>query len=197
MRPAIVITKPFISILVCVMCIPGLWAEPGETARQLAGELQGQGWTYQFRGKAAQKKIDCTQFVARVVAKEIGRPLTPSELDAINILAFTEDTVQPVLDQGTDPRVDGVVYALVTLIQKASQIEPRHARPGDFVQYWMKGRDERWWGHCGVIASVTASGYAKLYGAHASPTPDGLLGISTQAINLRGQNRRVAVARIE
>lgn len=169
----------------------------------LAKKKTDDKWTYKFKGKPADKQSDCTQFLAEVLAAEFGRVLTPAESNFVNIVSWNAETVQAVVNaavatpEKADRRLDGAVHAIVVEAKKGEYVAPDKAAAGDVVQYWMKGGDGKWFGHCGVISSVSAGGYAELIGAHETKGPDGHFGRSNVKLNLKGDKRRVAIARIK
>lgn len=163
-------------------------------ADQLAKELRGGGWTYKFRGQASKKETDCTQFLLEVLQRSLNRSFDGPVRTAVNISDVSEPEIALLL-QRSDPRLDGAVHALCDLLHVADRVQIEEVRPGDVIQYWMKRQDGSWFGHCGVIESVNQS-YAYILGAHQTAGPDGNIGRSLKAINLRGDERKIAIARL-
>jgi hypothetical protein len=97
-----------------------------------------------------------------------------------------------------DPRTKGVQEALVTADLGAA-IEPKNAKPGDLIQYWMQRDDGTWFGHAAVIETVTrntrGSRSAELFGAHKS-----LNGLGTSTFNLdltSHSKRKIYIVRLK
>ena len=167
------------------------FGSPLETAEALA-KKDFAGWTY--GAKAADRQIDCVQFMAAVIAQEVARPLGKAERNTININhGWTAEEVQAKAETGKDPKVSGLVHALVDLMKVAERVPLAEARPGDFVQYWMKRKDGRWFGHASLIAKVEG-GHAVLYGSHKSTNGIAMSGFK---LNLLGKDRHVYLARLK
>lgn len=132
--------------------------------------------------------------MSAVVEKEVKRPLTQAERRAIHIHhGWSAEEVQVKAEEGTDPKLSGVVHALVDLMAVGTRVLLAEARPGDFVQYWIKKENGQWFGHASILATVE-DGHAVIYGSHKST--DGIA-LSTFKLNLQGKNRHVYLARLK
>ena len=179
------------ALLIFAILVPAaLQASPLDTARSLAGGTFA-GWTY---GNAAKKKtIDCVQFMEVVIAKEVGRPLTPDERRMIAIHhGWSAQEVQEKAAAGSDPKVSGLAHALVDLMKVATRVESGDARPGDFVQYWKRNDAGQWFGHASLLSRVS-DGKATLYGSHKSTNG---IADSNFELKLSGDDRHVYLVRL-
>jgi hypothetical protein len=166
-------------------------ANPLETAKKIAaGDLKG--WTY--GANEVEQEIDCVTFLIRVVEKELGRKVSVDERLGILIShGWTAEEIQSIADEGNDLKLDGVVHTLVDLSKVAERVEPLKAKPGDFIQYWMKKKDGTWFGHAAVVCERKGD-RVRLFGAHKSL---GRVGESSFLLNLKGSHRRFALARMK
>jgi hypothetical protein len=165
------------------------------SAKSLA-EHNYAGWTY--GPDAAKKQIDCVQFVAAVVAKELGRDLSPEERDAILITPPPTDLAAAVTGQTAATK--GVQHAVVDIMKKGDAIAPNNAMAGDLIQYWMKKSDGTWFGHSAVISRVFQNAGGKpcvaLYGAHLSLNKIAEQDFAGAGLNLLGPNRYIYIVRL-
>jgi hypothetical protein len=125
-RPHLIILLIIFAVAISVVTAN---ASPLDTAKTLA-KSQYAGWTY--GENAATKQVDCVQFLAAVVSKEIGRDLNEDERNAkppANLIAAVSSQT---------PVTKGVQQAVVDVIKKGDAIEPKDAQVGDLMQYWMK-----------------------------------------------------------
>ena len=130
-----------------------LRAEPLATARALAAS-RFDGWTY--GSDPVKKQIDCVHFVLAVVEEELKSSLSKEIKDAILInYGWSQTEIQTIIAVGTDAKLEGVHHAIVDIAKRGVSVEPSAAKPGDLIQYWMKDADGRWFGHSGVISSVS------------------------------------------
>lgn len=146
-----------------------------ETAKNMAtNELRG--YTY---GSSGSNRIDCTQFITLALQKH-GLVLNKGVRNAINITELSADDLQQAVETNDD-RVRGVQYASSVLTNVAIDVALSDVQPGDLVQLWNK-TDTLWRGHAGIVSKtwVDAQGVRrmKLWGAHQSPSPNGLIGES-------------------
>ena len=190
--------------LAFVICLtsPAI-SSPLDDAKILA-ETTFKDFGYQLNGKAENKKTDCTQFVAAVLAKSLGRKLTVSEESGILIKGITKKEINGAIEK-KDLRLKGVVAVITSLKPAGSEIAPENAKSGDFVQYWIKGNDGNWWGHSAILGKVWKGGSgamrATIYGAHASGVEKedpGFIGekLTKSGLNLSDPNRLIYIARV-
>lgn len=176
-------------------------AGPLETARKLATSRY-KGWSY--GSNASKKQVDCVQFVLAVLetTKRMSlsaRARTRILISDISATELKKDQYKVVRDG--DSRTKGVQEAIAAN-SWGKRIDIADVKAGDFVQYWMKRKNGSWFGHAGIIASVrrTKSGarVAIIYGAHASPKPNGTIGNSRITLILKsGPDRRIYIARLK
>lgn len=180
-------------IIILLFVVPS-WAGAAtslETARQVAAS-KFPDWTY--GADPAKRQVDCVQFMSAVIEKMLDRPLTKHERNVIHINhGWTAREAQEKVATGSDPKVSGLVYALVELMQVATRVEPADARAGDFVQYWKQDGDGRWSGDASLISEVEA-GKALLYGSHQ--TTDGIA-VSNFHLVFTGADQHVFLARLK
>jgi hypothetical protein len=186
----------FCALVVLVLAIPGrLFA--ADSTLDIANSLVENdyaGWTY--GSNAADKKVDCVQFVLKVVETKLGQSLDSNIRQAILLsYGWTSDQTQVFAAAGTDPRLGGVVYAMTSLSHFGTVVQPSDSAPGDIIQYWMKTASGKWFGHSGVISRVH-DGSVHIVGAHASPPPNGTIGESSFALNLSGADRLIYIVRL-
>ncbi len=152
-------------------------------------------------GSSGPKRIDCVQFVVRVVEEELSRSLSPDERKLILISDLPSNAVAQAV-QDNDPRIRGLLRALVDRMHVAVAISPADAKKGDFIQYWMKQSDGTWFGHAAIISreipGAPGEKRVAIFGAHATPGPSGFLGEKDfgYGLNLAGSDRKVFVARM-
>jgi hypothetical protein len=139
------------------------------------------------------KQKDCVHFVLDVVNCRLKTPVSKEVQNAILIAyGWTDQQAEQKGQEGTDPRIAGVQYALTEISNAGKKIDPKDARPGDIVQYWMPDSDGKWFGHAAVITKVEGK-LATLLGAHKSANAVTLLG---KPLNLAGADRHIFVVRI-
>jgi hypothetical protein len=172
--------------------------KPLVVAKRLAND-RFNGWKY--GEDASKKQIDCVQFVLAVVEETTRQKLPPASRERILISDVAAADLKRnhyalVVDE--DPRTKGVQEALVTADLGAA-IEPKNAKPGDLIQYWMQRDDGTWFGHAAVIETVTrntrGSRSAELFGAHKS-----LNGLGTSTFNLdltSHSKRKIYIVRLK
>lgn len=159
-----------------------------ETARLLA-DTKFKDFTY--GSNAAKKQVDCVQFILAVVEEELKMTLPPAPRNAILINhGWTAGETQLKAAVGTDPLLAGVQHALVTM-NRGKAVPPAGAQKGDLIQYWMKKADGTWFGHSGVVISVS-NGKAALFSASLSA---GKID-EKPTIDLNGTNRLIYIVRI-
>lgn len=186
--PGIWLLLPFMLLAAVVLpCMPAL-AGPLETARLLA-DTKFKDFTY--GSNAAKKQVDCVQFILAVVEEELKMTVGPASRNAILIShGWTAADTQLKAAAGTDPLLAGVQHALVTM-NRGKAVPPAEAQTGDLIQYWMKKSDGSWFGHSGIIISVS-NGKAVLFSASQSA---GKID-EKPTIDLNGANRLIYIVRI-
>jgi hypothetical protein len=182
----------FLAILLMVMSfISTANADPLATGKTLA-ETRFKDWTY--GSKAASKQIDCVQFVLAVIEEELQTTLKDDVRKAILINYSWSDTeIQLYAAAGTDKRLAGVQYGLADLANNGTKIDPSEAQAGDFIQYWMKMKDGTWFGHSGIISSVSGA-MVGIYGAHFT---EHKIADSTFKLDLLGTDRHIYIVRLK
>lgn len=168
--------------------------DPLKAAKSLA-ETTYKDWTY--GPKKASKQIDCVQFLHAVVEECIG-PVSAKVRRQILISNLSSDEVKRLADliEDSDPKIRGVQQALVDL-KKGTVITPDKAQPGDLIQYWMKKDNGKWFGHGGVVETISEKNgtvTTRLFGAHKSSK-----GIATSKFELKlneAADRRLFVVRV-
>jgi hypothetical protein len=118
-------------------------------AKQVAAQRFG-GFTYGHDQN--RKQIDCVQFTGVVVEALLKRPLTKEETDALYIRYRFDDLNASVA--GDDARTKGIQRALTEVMKCGEAVTTASVRAGDFVQYWIKGRDGKWAGHSAIVSKV-------------------------------------------
>jgi len=164
-----------------------------ETAKQIAN-TRFENWTY--GSDASRRQIDCVQFVLAVAEEELLQTLNATTRTQILISNLTEDERRelPQLIESESDKVKGIQHALVSM-GRGRVVEPKDARAGDFVQYWMKQSDGTWFGHAGIIETVekvSESYEATIFGAHKSTNR---IATSDFKLRLTGPGRRVFIVR--
>src|SRR5262245_46170067 len=91
------------------------------------------GFTY--GDEPSQRKVNCVQFVERVIQTLLHRRLTSSERNAIYIRTDFANLDRAI--EFGDQRTKGVIYALDKVIRCGYEVLPIDAAPGDFIQYWI------------------------------------------------------------
>lgn len=162
-------------------------------AKKLA-DKKFKGWTY--GSKAKDKKIDCVQFVLAVTEEVLAQSLNAETRKQILIshLSAAEQKMLPSLIEMESDKIKGIQHALVS-IRRGTAIKPDQAKPGDFIQYWMKKRDGTWFGHAGILEKVEKNGKtirATIFGAHASSNG---IASSQFKLNLSGTDRKIFIVR--
>ncbi len=194
-------------VLACVSCFQLLSlpecmaADPLFVAKSLTSS-RFEGW--QYGSNPDKKQVDCVQFLLSVVEESVGATLVPKVRNRILIAELSEEEKKHpalgILVVDGDERTKGVQSALVDA-SLGKAVSVADAAPGDLIQYWMKKSDGTWFGHAGVIESVERTGdapKARIYGAHASPSP-GKIGTSSFELKLieGAADRRIYLVRIK
>ena len=94
---------------------------------------------------------------------------------------------------GTDKRLAGVQYGLADIAGNGTNVDSSQAKVGDFIQYWMKKADGTWFGHSGIISSISGSNVG-IYGAHFSQNK---IADSTFKLDLLGADRHIYIVRLK
>ncbi|MCA9091029.1 MAG: hypothetical protein KDA90_20600, partial [Planctomycetaceae bacterium] len=141
-------------VAVLILTFPSFCCAQGVllTAKAIAAEKYAD-WTY---GSAtADKQIDCVQFVLAVSEVALSQTVDSKTRQRILIsdLGAEEIANLPSLIASEDERIKGIQTALIS-IQRGEPIEPKDAKPGDLVQYWMQKSDGTWFGHAGILEQV-------------------------------------------
>lgn len=169
------------------------------TAHTIGKKLKQEGWTY--GSNPAQKQIDCVQFVLKTLEEHFQMTLSADVrtrilISDLTVSQVTNDT-NGIVSMG-DSRTKGVQQALID-IHRGTVISLKDAKPGDFIQYWMKKHNGTWFGHAGIIEKVTEeNGIRKafLYGSHKST--EGIGTAPEGGLRLQGTaDRRIYVVRAQ
>lgn len=160
------------------------------------------GWEY--GANPHKKQVDCVQFLLAVVEESVSTTLAPKARNRLLITELSEDEKKPAslgkLVVAGDVRTKGVQSALVDA-GLGTSVAIADAAPGDLIQYWMKKGNGTWFGHAGIIENIDRTGdkpKARIYGAHASPTP-GKIGSSTFELKMvdGADDRRIYLVRVK
>ncbi|HET6406923.1 MAG TPA: hypothetical protein VFG14_03500 [Chthoniobacteraceae bacterium] len=187
--------KSVLTALALFIAAGATFAGPLETATLLR-ETQYAGWKY--GPSAAKQEVDCVQFVASVVQKEIGRDLTPDERNAIYINPPPADLSAAV--ESEQPATKGIQYALVDVLKRGIAVAPEQAQPGDFIQYWIRKKDGKWAGHSAIISRVfeiDGTRRIAIYGSHKITGGIADTDFGGQGVKLTGADRKVYIARLQ
>jgi hypothetical protein len=170
-------------------------------ARELATTTYA-GFTY--GSNLSGRQIDCTQFMQAVIERVVGRNLTDDEAKAVLISGLPSGARKlDSLVAAEDDRIKGVQYALTQVLPIGKAVSPDSARPGDLVQYWIKGSSGHYKGHTAIIEDVSresGSPVARLFGSHKTL---GRIGTAVDRhrnelrLRLKGTDRKVYIVRIE
>ena len=150
------------------LCLGSLIVRADEKTLTIAQELATNdfaGFQYGSNG-IKRKQIDCVQFMLAVVEKRLGTVKYSTKNDIKIAHGWTPDEEQLKAEEGTDENLAGVQKALVDA-GKGVAVEKADVKPGDLIQYWMKLKDGKWFGHAAVVKSVD-SNIVTLFGAHQS-----------------------------
>jgi hypothetical protein len=170
------------------------------TAHELAGTTYA---GYRYGSNMSKKQIDCTQFIQKVLEKILERDLSKAEAEAVNISGIpTRPAALDSMVKHNDPRTQGIAYALTEVMELGEKVNPSDARPGDLIQYWIRGRDGHYKGHAAIIESTYVKNgipVARLFGSHKTL---GRIGIAVDKsgrmleLNLTGERRRIYIVRL-
>jgi hypothetical protein len=148
------------------------------------------GFTYGPRQD--KKQLDCVQFTGAVVEDLLKRSLTKEETDALYIRYTFEDLQAAV--EAEDPRTKGIQRALTDLLKRGTTVPAGEVRAGDFVQYWIKGKQGKWAGHSALVTKVftDAEGAAAIaiYGSNKSTNGIAEMDFGGKGLSLRGAGRK-------
>lgn len=166
-----------------------LTAKPDQATLDCAKQLAQQDKDFTYG--TGPNQIDCVHFVLAVVNCRLGAPVSAEAKKAILITyGWKEEETEKKAEDGTDPHLGGVQYALTQILNQGTVIDPTQAKPGDLIQYWIKKSDGTWFGHSGVIASVEGI-RAKILSASESHHS-----IAETPLNLTGPDRHLYIVRI-
>lgn len=138
-------------------------------------------------------RIDCVHFVLKVAECRLGGKLSPDVRKAVLIAhGWSDGVTDQIAAVGTNAQLAGIQYALTSVTNLGTVIQPTAAKAGDFVQYWRQSGNH-WQGHSAVITAVRNGRFATILGAHASMNRVAEL---DKPLDLLGTNRLVYVVRI-
>jgi hypothetical protein len=174
-------------------------AEPLRIAKELS-KTKFKDWKY--GSSAAKMQIDCVQFVLATLEECTQTTFNEEFRNAVLINNMSKAELVPqnlakLVEEG-DPRTKGVQTALITA-KLGTEVQPDQARPGDFIQYWMKKKDGSWFGHSGILNEVSQKNgkpEATIFGSHRS---EGGIAVSTFKLKLIGapEERRIYLVRLK
>lgn len=173
---------------------------PLAVAKSLANEKY-RDWKY--GSNTANQEIDCVQFLVAVIEELENMSLGNDTRARILISDISQDTLKAddyKIVRENDPRIRGVQTALPDL-DRGTLASLAEAKPGDFVQYWMKKNNGTWFGHAGVLNEVKVNSdgvrIATIFGAHASGSVSGqTCGVSNFKLRLiDSDDRRIYIVR--
>jgi hypothetical protein len=145
-------------------------------------------WTWSDEYVPAEKKLPCTVFCQRVLKERLGRKLTTTERQRINVVVPAQ--LFPQMVRNRDIRVAGPV-AMIVLGGHGKEIPPGEAKPGDFVQFWINGK-----GHACIIHRLTPNGNGFYY-ISSNKSTNGP-GVGAKAISFKERsNKKVWIARLD
>ena len=165
-------------------------ANPLEVAQRLS-QTTFAGFSYEFNGKADNKKTDCTQFLLAVVEASIGKKMSDKGKQSLLVQGVQK------LDEAINERAEsirGVHTALIRDEKVGVDVPLAELQPGDLVQYWYRGKKTEkkkqkdpktgdevevevpvdcWLGHAGIVEKVISPLKGgkieiQLFGAHKS-----------------------------
>ncbi len=164
---------------------------PLDAAKKLADGTYS-GITYEYQGKLADGKTDCTQFLVAVLQDYFGTSKIAlngqvAKRTRVELGDVTNSELADLVEN-LDPRTEGVQYALVSAGIGTAVADITEAKPGDLVQYWYY-KGSTIYGHSAVISSVDGT-KAQIFGAHqgGSTTKGTCVGIAKQAVDLGPQS---------
>lgn len=154
---------------------------------------------FSYGSNEAQCQVNCVQFTGAVLERVLGRSLSREERSAVFIHYPITDFEQ-ALKTG-DQRMAGVARAIAEVLKVGNYVSPLEARAGDFIQYWVKRRDGRWFGHSAIVVRriERKDGLAavSIYGSHKATDGITETDFGGEGVLLEGDNRYVFVARLE
>lgn len=165
-------------------------ANPLEVAQRLSKSTFA-GFSYEFNGKATDKKTDCTQFLLAVVEASLGKKMSRTGRQSL-LVQGVQNLDDAIKDRAESIR--GVHTALIRDEKVGEDVPLAKLQPGDLVQYWYRGKKTEkkkqkdpktgkevevdvpvdcWLGHAGIVEKVISplkdgKIEIKLFGAHKS-----------------------------
>lgn len=171
-----------------------------EMAHRMAGGVF-RGWTYGSYS-SAKKQVDCTTFISAVIDTLVSqRGVAYTREMHRDVLINHPDLSRNAILAGPDPedpRYAGVVYALEKYGLGYRISDFSKVQPGDFIQYWIKGSNGKWFGHASLIESLRRDPKdgrykARIYGSHKSMNG---IAVSGFELFLEGRDRIVYIGRL-
>ncbi len=146
-----------------------------------------------------KKQIDCVQFMGAVTESLLHRALTKDETDALFIRYDFKDLDAAVASE--DPRTRGIQRALAEVIKRGSVVETSDVQRGDFVQYWIKGKDGKWLGHSALVTRVLTDNQGPaaiaIYGSNKSTGGIAETDFGGGGVSLRKPDRKFYFVRFD
>ena len=153
---------------------------------------------FSYGNNEQQCQVNCVQFTGAVLERLLGRSLSREERDAV-FIHYPITEFEQALKTG-DQRMAGVARAITEVLQIGNYVAPREAQTGDFIQYWIKRSDGRWFGHSAIIARriERKDGLiaVSIYGSHKSTNGVTELDFRGNGIPLEGDDRYVFIGRV-
>jgi hypothetical protein len=153
---------------------------------------------FSYGSDEEQCQVNCVQFTGAVLERVLGRPLTRDERDAV-FIHYPITEFEQALKNG-DERMAGVARAIAQVLRIGNYVAPREAQPGDFIQYWVKRSDGRWFGHSAIVTRrikrTDGSAGVSIYGSHKSTNGVTETSLGGEGVLLDGEDRYVFVARV-
>lgn len=147
---------------------------------------------FKYGSRQDQGQLNCVQFTGAVTESLIKRSLTKEETDALYIRYSFENLDAAVA--GEDPRTKGIQRALTEFVKQGTAIDLPNVQSGDFVQYWIKGKDGKWAGHSAIVTKVftDAAGPAAIAIYSSNKSTDGIaeMDFGGQGLSLRKPDRK-------
>ncbi len=156
--------------------------------------------TAKFLGKVYKEldwgynKYNCTEFLVQVMKSLSPEKCTSSFKNKINILSIKKSEVKKAVE-AEQIEIKGIVRALVDAGIGEEITDMTKVKPGDFIQFWQKGKKiKKWSGHGAIVNNIVKPGVIKIYGSHASI---GGFGIAKYEVWITDKKKKVYVVRLK
>ena len=154
---------------------------------------------FKYGSRLDQRQLNCVQFTGAVTESLIKRSLTKEETDALYI-RYPFDNLDAAV-AGEDPRTKGIQRALTDFVKQGTAIDLPNIQAGDFVQYWIKGKDGKWAGHSAIVTKVftDAEGPSGIAIYSSNKSTDGIaeMDFGGQGLSLKKPDRKFYFVRLK